>query len=891
MSKLVIVESPTKARTIRGYLPQDYRVEASMGHVRDLPSSAAEIPARIKDQKWARMGVNVENNFDPVYVIPSGKKKIVTELKKIMKEVDELFIATDEDREGESIGWHLTELLKPTVPVSRMVFHEITRDAIQKAIESPREIDMNLVRAQEARRILDRLVGYTISPVLWKKLAPRLSAGRVQSVTVRLLVDRERERRAFRPAFYRDLKALLNKRPDQPDHRFEAQLHSLDGKVLARGKDFEETTGELAPGKELLMLDPETAERLIEELKAGPWRVTDIQEKSVVRNPYPPFTTATLQIEANRKLNLGSAQTMRIAQKLYENGYITYMRTDSVHLSEEAINAARSRIVTDYGEAFLNPTIRRYRTKDKGAQEAHEAIRPAGNDMRTTDSLPLSGAEYSLYDLIWKRTVATQMAPARLKFQNVTIQVQNAVFRANGRRVEFPGFFRAYVRGTDNTDQSPPNQSPPLPPLSIDEEVDCREIQCREHETKPPARYTEAALVKVLKDEGIGRPSTYASIINTIIKRGYVFMRRKELVPTFTAFAVTRLMEQCFTDLVDIKFTAGMEEHLDNIARGDKGWLDYLHHFYLGEDGLQSRVNKTETEISPSDLCAMKLEDPPGEVRIGRYGPFLSWEENGERIRTGIRLEIPPADLSPGMIRQLMKQKSEGPKKLGVDPGTELPIYIKLGPFGPYVQKGENGNDGKKPKRIKLLDDMSMEDVTLEKALELLQLPRELGNHPETGKVVKAGLGRFGPYIVHDGKFASLKDPHNVLDVPLETALGILAAAPERRGGSAKKSLRDLGVHPGDENPVRIMSGRYGPYVNHNRLNASIPNKFDPGTMTLEDAIELLEKKAQKKKGKKKAKPAPKKKGKNKAGTTGKKKSTKTGKKSTLPINPAAPIS
>ena len=885
MSKLVIVESPTKARTIRGYLPEDYQVEASMGHVRDLPSSAAEIPARIKDQKWARMGVDVENNFDPIYVIPKGKQKIVTNLKRLMKDADKLLIATDEDREGESIGWHLVELLEPTVPVSRMVFHEITRDAIRKAIESPRAIDMNLVRAQEARRILDRLVGYTISPLLWKKLAPRLSAGRVQSVTVRLLVDRERERRAFRPAFYRDLKALLNKRPDQMDHRFEAQLYSLDGKVLARGKDFEETTGKLAPGKDLLMLDPETAESLIEKLKTGSWRVTDIQEKSVLRNPYPPFTTATLQIEANRKLNLGAGLTMKIAQKLYENGYITYMRTDSVHLSEEAINAARSRIISDYGKTFLNPTPRRYRSKDKGAQEAHEAIRPAGNEMRTTDSLPLSGAERSLYDLIWKRTIATQMAPARLKFQNVTIQVENAVFRANGRIVEFPGFFRAYVRGTDITDKTPPNQSPPLPPLSIDEEVDCRELQCREHETKPPARYTEAALVKVLKDEGIGRPSTYASIINTIIKRGYVFMQRKELVPTFTAFAVTRLMEQYFTDLVDIHFTADMEKQLDNIARGEKGWLDYLTHFYLGDDGLRSRVSKNETEISPSDLCSMKLEDPPGEVRIGRYGPFLSWDVNGERLRTGIRPDIPPADLSPEMIKQLMKQKSEGPQKLGVDSETGLTVYIKLGPFGPYVQKGENGNNGKKPKRIKLMKDMSMEEVTLEKALDLLQLPRELGNHPETGKVVKAGLGRFGPYIVHDGKFASLKEPHNVLDVTLKTAIEVLAATPDRKGGASQKSLRDLGEHPEDGNPVRIMTGRYGPYIKHNKLNASIPKQFDPQAITLEEALELLEKKAQKKKSKTA------KKGKKKTGTTRKKKITKTRKNPDLSITPAAPIS
>ncbi|MEA1928101.1 MAG: type I DNA topoisomerase, partial [Candidatus Auribacterota bacterium] len=628
MRKLVIVESPTKARTIRGYLPDDFRVEASMGHVRDLPSSAAEIPPRIKGEKWARMGVDVDNGFAPVYVIPKSKKKIVSLLQNLIKESDELLIATDEDREGESIGWHLIDLLKPSIPIHRMVFHEITREAIQKAIAAPREIDMNLVRAQEARRILDRLVGYTISPLLWKKLAPRLSAGRVQSVAVRLLVDRERERRAFHSAFYHDLKALLNKRPDQPDHRFEAQLHSIDGKILARGKDFDEATGKLPPGKDLLLLDPETAEKLIEELRDGPWRVTDIKEKSAIRTPYPPFTTATLQIEANRKLNLGAGQTMRIAQKLYENGYITYMRTDSVHLSEEAINAARNRIVANYGKDFLNPTPRRYRTKDKGAQEAHEAIRPAGNDMRTTDSLPLSGQERALYDLIWKRTVATQMKPALLKFQNVTITVKNALFRASGRIVEFPGFFRAYISGSENDHTPSPNQASPLPQLLLEEELDCRELQCREHETKPPARYTEASLVKILKDKGIGRPSTYASIINTIIKRGYVFKQRKELVPTVTAFAVISLMEQYFNDLVDTGFTAEMEEHLDNIARGEKGWLEYLSNFYLGENGLRRRVEINEAEIKPRELCAIKLEDPPGEIRIGRFGPFLSWEEN-----------------------------------------------------------------------------------------------------------------------------------------------------------------------------------------------------------------------------------------------------------------------
>ncbi|MDP8215282.1 MAG: type I DNA topoisomerase [Candidatus Euphemobacter frigidus] len=851
MTKLVIVESPTKARTIRGFLPDGYRVEASMGHVRDLPSSAAEVPVNLKDKKWARMGVDVEHDFKPLYVVPTSKKKIVAELRKLVKEADELLLATDEDREGESIGWHLTELLRPKLPVKRMVFHEITRDAIRKAITAPREIDINLVRAQEARRILDRLVGYTISPLLWKKIAPRLSAGRVQSVTVRLLVERERERRAFHPAGYRDLKALLNKRPDCPEHRFEAKLYSLDGRVLARGRDFDEATGKLPPGKDLLLLERKEAESLIEKLKAGAWKVENIQEKSTVRTPAPPFTTATLQMEANRKLGLGAGQTMRIAQKLYENGYITYMRTDSVHLSSEAIEAARARILALYGEEFLNPTPRRYKNTAKGAQEAHEAIRPAGKQMRTTESLQLSGLEKALYDLIWKRMIATQMKPARLRFQTVTIRADNAIFRANGRVVEFPGFFRAYGRGIANDEKPPPNQTVPLPPLSVGEEVDCRDLECRDHETKPPSRYTEAALVKVLKDEGIGRPSTYASIINTIIKRGYVFRQHKELVPTFTAFAVTRLMEEHFKDLVDITFTANMEEHLDNIARGDKGWLDYLHHFYLGEDGLRDRVKSKEADIDPGSLFALSMEEPPVEVRIGRFGPFLSWEEKGERLRTGIQPEIPPADLSTELVKRLMKQKSEGPQKLGTDPESGLPIYLKLGPFGSYIQRGENGSGNKKPKRVGLPKGMPLETVTREKALDLLSLPRKLGDHPETGKPVKAGLGRFGPYVVHDGKFAGLKKPYNVLDVTLDQALEVLASAPKRRRRGGKNLLRELGKHPADEKSVRIMTGRYGPYVNHGRLNASFPKNTTPDNITLEQAVELLEKKKAKKVSKK----------------------------------------
>ncbi len=889
MEKLVIVESPTKARTIRSFLPGGYRVESSLGHVRDLPSSAAEIPASRKGKPWARMGVDVENDFQPIYVIPSSKKKTVSALKKLVKDSSELLLATDEDREGESIGWHLAEVLKPECPVRRMVFHEITPEAISRALESPREIDPNLVRAQEARRILDRLVGYTLSPLLWKKIAPRLSAGRVQSVAVRLLVERERKRRDFHPATFFSLKALLNKRPDSPKHRFEAQLHSLEGKILATGRDFDPATGKLAAGKDRLLLTEEEAGGLIEKLKDESWRISDLEEKSAVRQPYPPFTTATLQIEASRKLGLAAGRTMKIAQRLYENGYITYMRTDSVHLSQEAITAARRRIVDLYGEDFLNPKPRRYKSKEKGAQEAHEAIRPAGREMRPTGQLPLAGPEAALYDLIWKRTIATQMKPARLRFQTVSITAGEALFRANGRIVDFPGFFKAYVRGSDRPEARPADRSEILPPLEDGEEVDCQELEPRTGETRPPARFTEAELVKVLKDEGIGRPSTYASIISTIINRGYVFRRARELIPTFTAFAVTRLLEDHFSDLVDVKFTAGMEDQLDNIARGDRGWLEYLRNFYLGDEGLQGRVRVKEAEVDPRSLVAFRLEDPPVEVRIGRFGPFLAWEKDGEAVRTSIPPEIPPADLSKELIERLMVQKEDGPRKLADDPETGQPVYLKLGPFGAYVQRGENGSGKDKPKRIRVPQEIPFDRVTPETALKLIELPRNLGDHPETGKPVKAGLGRFGPYLLHDGKFTSLKKPHNVLEVNLEEAVEVIARAPARRGGKGKKALKELGKHPGDEAPVRIMDGRYGPYLNHNRTNVSLKADTDLESITLEEAVERLEAKAAKKKKKpaaRKKKPAAKKKkpaaGKKKP-EDGKKKKKTTASKSSPP--------
>lgn len=846
MSKLVIVESPTKARTIRGFLPDGYHVEASMGHVRDLPASAAEIPQAYKGEPWSRLGVNVEADFDPLYVVPSDKKKVVAALRKELKSADTLILATDEDREGESIGWHLTEVLKPKVPVRRMVFHEITQEAIRHALEDTRGIDEDLVRAQETRRILDRLVGYTVSPLLWKKVAPKLSAGRVQSVAVRLLVERERQRRAFRAGAYWDLKAYLNKRPDQSSHRFEAQLHSVGGVRVATGRDFDESTGKIAEGKNVLLLNEAEAGVLRDRLLAGQWVVTEVEERDTQRSPAPPFTTSTLQQEANRKLGLSARDSMRVAQRLYEEGYITYMRTDSVHLSDEAINAARRRVEELYGKEYLTAKPRRYQTSSKSAQEAHEAIRPAGDRMLPVGELPLEGNEARLYDLIWKRTVATQMENARLRMTSVTVEVDDAVFRASGRRVLFPGFFRAYVEGSDDPEAALEDQDSPLPELAEGEEVDCRDLEAIGHETKPPARYTEASLVKALEAEGIGRPSTYAQIIDTIQSRGYVFRQRRELVPTFTAFAVTQLLEDHFHDLVDLQFTAEMEEELDEIAEGDVDWQTYLRRFYLGEEGLDSQVRRKENAIDPRDASAVRLENLSATVRIGQFGPYVAVEENGDRLTVGLPPDLPPADLTDEMVQELLAKKSDGPRELGVDPESGKEVLVKQGPYGPYVQLG-NGEGKGKPKRVSLLKGMDPETVSLDEGLQLLGLPRTLGEHPETGNPVQAGVGRYGPYVVHERRFVSLREPDNVLDVDLDRALQLLAEAPQKGARRQSSVLHELGEHP-EGGPVQVLSGRYGPYVKHGKINATIPKDMEPAEVTLEQALELLAKKAASKK-------------------------------------------
>ncbi|MCZ7539759.1 MAG: type I DNA topoisomerase [Anaerolineae bacterium] len=841
MSKLVIVESPTKARTIRGFLPAEYRVEASMGHIRDLPASAAEIPAKAKNEDWARLGVNVAADFEPLYVIPRSKKKVVKALGEALAKADELILATDEDREGESIAWHLTEVLKPKVPVKRMVFHEITKEAIQDAIRHCRAVDDKLVQAQETRRVLDRLVGYTISPLLWKKIAPGLSAGRVQSAAVHLLVEREEERRRFRSGAYWDLKATL----EAHGSTFTAQLTALNGVRLATGKDFDETTGRIPKGRKVLLLNEEQARDLARRLKAGDWLVTDVTERDQTRSPAPPFTTSTLQQEANRKLGLSAQQTMRTAQRLYERGLITYMRTDSVHLSEQALRTIRQRVTDQYGVEFLSRTPRQYRTQAKGAQEAHEAIRPAGAQMPTAEELRLSGQEYGLYNLIWKRTIATQMADARLRLTTVQITVDNAEFRATGKRVLFPGFFRAYVEGADDPSAALDDQETLLPPLKAGEQVRCKALEPVRHDTKPPARYTDATLVKALESEGIGRPSTYATIISTIEERGYVHKAGKQLIPTFTAFAVNCLLEQHFPDLVDMDFTAQMERVLDEIAEGGQAGKPYLNTFYLGDKGLEQQVKIKEKEIDPRAIHALTLDEAGARVRVGRYGAYLEQERDGEVVRVSLPDDMPPADLVESEIARLLSEKQTGPTPLGHDPASGEPIFVLQGPYGPYVQRGENGNgEGKsrpKPQRVSLPKGISPDSVTLEQAIALLNLPRTLGTHPDSGEPVEAGIGRFGPYVRHNGEYRSLAASDDVLTIALERALALLAQA---KGRQRTELLRELGAHPDDGEPVGLYDGRYGPFVKHGKLNASLPKGTAADQVTLESALALLAKKA-----------------------------------------------
>ena len=842
MKSLVIVESPTKIKTLKKYLPDEYTIDSSMGHIRDLPANAKEVPKKFKGEDWANLGVNTDKDFEPLYVIPSSKKKVVKRLKKELKESDELILATDEDREGEAISWHLTEILKPDVPVKRMVFREITEEAIKEALNHFRDIDMDLVNAQEARRIIDRLAGYTISPLLWKKIAPGLSAGRVQSVAVRFLVDRERERMKFRSARYWDLKAKLHKLDDE--NIFEADLTHLDGKRLASGKDFDESTGKLKKPKKVVLLDDESASELRDNLDQADWKVADVRKNRKKRNPAPAFITSTLQQEANRKLNFSAKRTMGVAQKLYENGYITYMRTDSARLSGQAINAARNAVKSEYGDEYLFDRPRNY-GGGANAQEAHEAIRPAGSYFRKPNEAGLRGDQYKLYDLIWKRTIATQMSKAELEFTNVTIEAkaggQVAEFKANGKKIIFPGFFRAYVEGSDDPDAALENQEKFLPEMSEGEEVEEKGVEPISHETQPPSRYTEATLVKELEKRGVGRPSTYANIISTVQNRGYVEADGKTLIPTFTAFAVTELLEKNLDDLVDSDFTSEMEAKLDEIAQGKLDTKNYLSSYYNGEKGLKAKVDEQEDKIDPQE--ARHLELPlPGlngiKVFVGRYGPYIKKEVDGEELTTSIPESWKPSDITVEKLEELIKAEEEGPKSIGEHPDNGEPIFVLNGRYGPYVQVGDGEGEGK-PDRASLLKDMKPEDVDLELALRLLELPRPLGDHPETGKVIKTGVGRYGPFVVHDGTFASLRKNDHVLDIELDRAVELLE---QKKNKKSRKSnvIKDLGDHPENGKKVRVMTGRYGPYIKYGKTNISLPDDFDPEEVNMDVAVQLI---------------------------------------------------
>ena len=865
---LVIVESPAKARTLARFLGNKYRVEASYGHIRDLPESAAEVPAEIKGKSWGRLGVDTDGDFTPYYVVPSDKKKNVTALKAAMKDASELILATDPDREGESISWHLRELLKPKVKVRRIVFHEITEEAVKAALAEAHDLDENLVRAQESRRILDRLYGYTLSPVLWKKVQTGLSAGRVQSVAVRLIVEREEERLAFRAASYWDLEARLRSGATE----FAATLAKVGGQRIATGKDFD-SKGNLTSNT-VRLLGEKDAQGLRETLmRRLPWTVASVEEKPFNKRPSPPFTTSTLQQEANRKLGFSSERTMQIAQRLFQGmdlgggdleGLISYHRTDSTTLSTKALAEAEAAVKELYGAEFHNQ--RQYQTKVRNAQEAHEAIRPT-HFHRTPASLEkiLESDEIKVYELIWKRAVASQMADAKMLRTTVEITGETndggpATFNASGNAIEFPGYLRAYVEGSDDPAAALDEQETLLPKLAvgdqvwspdkIDEELILLALDAKGHETSPPARYTEASLVKRLEEEGIGRPSTYAPTVATIQRRGYVSRQGKALVPSFTAFAVTRLLRNHFSDYVDIGFTAEMEEILDQISNGEKDWLEFLAEFYRGDKkkkhrGLEHLVEDKEDEI---EYPVIELgKDPesnlPVRVRIGRYGPFLQLgSQNDGGPRASLPEDLAPADLTLEKAVQLLKAKAQGPKALGTDPKTAQQVYVMHGRFGAYVQLGETPEDREdKPRRASLGRDYTEETITLDAALRLLSLPRELGKGDD-GEPILANLGRFGPYVKHGSEFRSLEDSDDVYTIGFDRARELLAQPKKsiRRARQAPKELKNLGKHPESGADVKILDGRYGPYVTDGATNASVPKGTQVEAVTMPAAVELL---------------------------------------------------
>jgi DNA topoisomerase I len=887
--RLVIVESPTKARKLAGYLGSGYIVESSRGHIRDLPRAAADVPAKFKSEPWARLGVNVDADFEPLYIISPEKKSTVTELKGLLKGVDELYLATDGDREGEAIAWHLLETLKPHVPVKRMVFHEITEHAILEAAEHPRDLDTDLVDAQETRRILDRLYGYEVSPVLWKKVAPKLSAGRVQSVATRIIVQRERDRMAFRSASYWDIVAKLDASVSDPQAQpptFTARLATVDGLRVATGRDFD-SLGALRKADEVLVLDEASATTLAAGLAGARLTVASAEEKPYTRRPYPPFMTSTLQQEAGRKLRFSSERTMSIAQRLYENGYITYMRTDSTTLSESAINAARTQARQLYGAEYVSPSPRQYTRKVKNAQEAHEAIRPAGETFATPDAVrrELDGDEFRLYELIWQRTVASQMADARgttlsLRIAGISGDRQ-VVFSATGRTITFPGFLKAYVETVDELAGGEADDAERrLPHLTEGQRVEALELTPDGHATNPPARYTEASLVKALEELGIGRPSTYSSIIKTIQDRGYVHKKGSALVPSWVAFAVTGLLEQHFGRLVDYNFTAAMEDELDEIANGHEQRTNWLNAFYFGGEhgvphsiarsgGLKKLVGVNLEGIDAREVNSIKLFDDaegrPIHVRVGKNGPYLERlvpNDDGEPTpqRANLNGTLTPDELTLEVAEELFATPQEG-RVLGVDPETGHEIVAKDGRYGPYVTEilpeppaDENGDAGAtqetkkgkkpagpKPRTGSLLRSMDLQTVTLDDALKLLTLPRVVGVDPGSGDEITAQNGRYGPYLKRGSESRSLATEDQLFTIALDEALKIYAEPkrPGRQSASAPP-LRELGPDPATGKPMLVKDGRFGPYVTDGETNASLRKGDDVASITDERAAELL---------------------------------------------------
>ena len=841
---LVIVESPAKAKTIGQFLGSDFDVESSIGHIRDLPRNAADVPAAYKGEPWARLGVDVDNGFKPLYVVTRDKRDQVKKLKSLVKDASELFLATDEDREGESIAWHLLEVLAPTVPVKRMVFHEITKAAIERSVRDWRELDRRLVDAQETRRILDRLYGYEVSPVLWKKVSAGLSAGRVQSVATRLVVERERARMRFSAASYWDLSGVFSDDNATDSSPFPAGLVSVDGRRLATGKDFDEK-GSLNRG-DVILLDEGAARGLVDRLADAEFRVRSVEEKPWRRSPHPPFMTSTLQQEAGRKLRFPAARTMRVAQNLYESGYITYMRTDSTTLSSEALEAARSQARALYGDQYLPTKPRRYDKKVKNAQEAHEAIRPAGDTWKTPDETGLHGDQRRLYELVWMRTVASQMADAEgrsvtARLGGMSTAGEDAEFSASGRVITFPGFLRAYVEGSDDPDADLEDREVRLPPLTAGDPLAVVSLEPEGHTTQPPSRYTEASLVKAMEDMGVGRPSTYASILDTIEGRGYVWKKGSALVPSWTAFAVVGLLEHHFSELVDYGFTAAMEDDLDEIARGDQESVPWLNRFYFGNGqvGLKELVSHNLGEIDAREINSIPIGGPDSGivVRVGRYGPYV---QRGEDERAAIPEDLAPDELTVDKAVQLLEAGSSD-RVLGTDPESGQEVVVKAGRFGPYVQVGDVTEGDGRPRTASLFKSMDPSSVSLDEALRLLTLPRVVGIDPGDDHEIVASNGRYGPYLKKGNDTRSLENEEQLFTVTLDDALRLFAQPKTPRGRSASAApLRELGTDPVSGTQIVLREGRYGPYVTDGTTNASLRKGDSIEDLTPERAQELL---------------------------------------------------